>query len=220
MTDPAQAERLAHRYASVGYGQLKAFSLLTPDNLRALCRASPLPVTANCPNAMTFEEAVETGVHCLDQLHNVARGHMRSDAPVPEFWDRFDPVPGTRLDFAAIRRLARFLAERKVWNVPTLVFHQRDAVSPEEGMRDPALKYVRVCGTPSSRMSKSSALRSARSLPLRSITVTVTSTTSIPDLYAAPARAGWLPCAAGPSLQTASSRSARATIAARCIRVV
>ena len=142
MTEPAQAERLAHRYASVGYRQLKAFSLLTAENLRALCRVSPVPVTANCPNGMTFEEAVEAGARCLDQLHNVARGHMRSDVPQPEFWDRFDPVPGTRLDLDAIRRLARYLTGRQAWNVPTLVFHQRDALTPDEGMRDPALKYV------------------------------------------------------------------------------
>jgi hypothetical protein len=142
MTEPAQAERLVHRYASVGYRQIKAFSLLQPENLRALVRASPIPVTANCPNAMTFEEAAEAGVHCLDQLHNVARGHLRPDAPDPGFWDRFDPLPGTRLDMQAIRRLARFLAERGTWNVPTLVFHQRDALEPEEGLRDAALKYV------------------------------------------------------------------------------
>jgi hypothetical protein len=142
MTEPAQAARLAHRYASVGYRQLKAFSLLTPENLRALVRASPVAVTANCPNAMSFEQAVEAGVHCLDQLHNIARGHLRAGAPEPAFWDRFDPLPGTRLDMAAIRRLARFLRDHGAWNVPTLVFHQRDALSPQDGMRDPALKYV------------------------------------------------------------------------------
>jgi len=142
MTEPAQATALAARYASVGYRQLKAFSLLTPENLCALVAASPVPVTANCPNALSFEEAVKAGVHCLDQLHNVARSHLGSDASEPAFWDRFDPLPGTRLDTAAIRRLARFLAERHAWNVPTLVFHQRNVLTPEEGMRDPALKYV------------------------------------------------------------------------------
>jgi hypothetical protein len=140
MTDPVQAKPLAERFAS--YHQIKAFSLLKQENLRALVRAATVPVTANCPNSITFEEAVEAGVRCLDQLHNVARGHLRSDAPQPAFWDRFDPVPGTRLDFAAIRRLARFLADHQAWNVPTLVFHQRDALAPEEGMRDPELRYV------------------------------------------------------------------------------
>ena len=140
MTEPAQAKAFAARFAD--YHQIKAFSLLTPENLGALVRASRVPVTANCPNAMSFEDAVQAGVYCLDQLHNVARGHLRSDAPVPAFWDRFDPVPGTRIDMAAIRRLARLLADRQIWNVPTLVFHQRDALAPEEGMRDPALRFV------------------------------------------------------------------------------
>src|SRR5207302_5898463 len=64
MTAPAQARPLAERFAS--YHQIKAFSLLTPENLRALAHASTVPVTANCPNAMTFEEAAEAGVRCLD----------------------------------------------------------------------------------------------------------------------------------------------------------
>ncbi len=111
ITDAAQAQPLAERFAS--YRQIKAFSLLTPENLRALVRAATVPVTANCPNAMTFEEAVDAGVYCLDQLHNVARGHLQSDAPPPELWDRFDPLPGTRLDFGAIRKLARLLADKR-----------------------------------------------------------------------------------------------------------
>jgi len=145
MTSPEQAEPLVQRFVLGGYHQIKAFSLLQPENLRALGQASAgagVRMTANCPNAMTFEEAIEAGASCFDQLHNIARGHLRSDAPVPQLWDRFDPVPGTRLDFAAIRRLARFMAERQTWNVPTLVFHQRGGLSPAEEMADPQLKYV------------------------------------------------------------------------------
>src|SRR5207244_11227861 len=54
----------------------------------------------------------------------------------------FDPGPGRRRDFAAIRRLAKFMAQRQTWNVPTLVFHQRDGLEPAEGMKNPALQYV------------------------------------------------------------------------------
>ena len=142
MTRPEQARALAERFERPGYHQIKAFSLLAPENLRALAQAARIPVSANCPNAMSFEQAAEAGVRCLDQLHNVARGHLRDDAPDPGFWDRFDPLPGTRLDFRKIRDLAKRLAERQVWNVPTLVFHQRDGLPPAEGMEDPDLKYV------------------------------------------------------------------------------
>ncbi|PYM12596.1 MAG: hypothetical protein DMD81_23545, partial [Candidatus Rokuibacteriota bacterium] len=145
MTAGEQAEPLVQRFVRGGYHQIKAFSLLRPEHLRALGRAAVdagVRLVANCPNAMTMEEAVDAGVTCFEQLHNVARGHLRSDAPEPPFWDRFDPVPGTRLDFGAIRRLARFMAERETWNVPTLIFHQRGGQSPEVGMANPALKYV------------------------------------------------------------------------------
>ena len=145
MIETEQAESLVQRFVRGGYHQIKAFSLLSPEHLRALGRATSaagIRLVANCPNAMTFEEAVDAGVTCFEQLHNVARGHLRADAPEPPFWDRFDPVPGTRMDFGAIRRVARVMAERQTWNVPTLIFHQRDGVLPEEGMTDPALKYV------------------------------------------------------------------------------
>ncbi len=145
LTDPAQADALVERFARAGYDQIKAFSLLTEDNLRALCRSAnkgDMRVSANCPNTMTFEEASDVGVYCLDQLHNIARGHLRNNVPEPRFWDRFDPVPGTQLDFAAIRRLARILADQQVWNVPTLVFHQRIALTPAQAANDPALEHV------------------------------------------------------------------------------
>ena len=169
MTHPGQAEPLVQRFARGGYRQLKAFSLLTPENLRALGRAAAaagVRMTANCPNAMTFEEAVEAGVHCFDQLHNIARGHMRGDAPQPGFWDRFDPLPGTRLDFAAIRRLARFMAERQTWNVPTLVFHHRNSFQPTDAIAAPELRYV----SPSSIKDwESTLVRWARRARLESV---------------------------------------------------
>jgi hypothetical protein len=145
MTAPGQAAALVERFARAGYHQIKSFSLLVAENLQALAQQASfhgMAVSANCPDSMTFEEAIEAGVACFDQLHNLARGHMRADAPLPDFWDRFDPLPGTRLDFAAVRRLARLMAERRIWNVPTLVFHQRDGLEPEEGMRDPELRHA------------------------------------------------------------------------------
>src|SRR4051812_44111912 len=60
MTRPEQAQALVERMARVGHHQVKGFSLRTPDSFRALAdaaRAAGLPLTANCPNAMTFEEA-------------------------------------------------------------------------------------------------------------------------------------------------------------------
>ena len=145
LTEPQQAEALVRRFAGAGYHQVKAFSLLTPQNFLALaqaCRTAGIRVSANCPNAMTFEEAIDAGAYCFDQLHNIARGHLRAGTAEPAFWDRFDPVPGTKMDPVKIRALARRLADARVWNVPTLVFHQRDGVPPPEGLKDPELRYV------------------------------------------------------------------------------
>src|SRR5262249_1055638 len=56
--------------------------------------------------------------------------------------DRFDPAPGTKLDFDKIRRLGALLAERQVWSLPTLMFHQRASQPVEVSMAHPALRYV------------------------------------------------------------------------------
>ncbi len=145
MTRPEQANELVTRFVQRGYRQIKAFSLLAPVNLSALGRAAAaagVRLVGNCPNAMSWEEAIEAGMTCFEQLHLIARDHLRSGFQDQDYWDRFDPAPGTHLDFAAIRRLAHQLAEKQIWSIPTLVFHQRASRPVEESMADPSLKYV------------------------------------------------------------------------------
>lgn len=145
MTEPGQAEPLVQQYVRRGYHQIVPFSLLTPDNLAAIGRAAAdrgVRVVGNCPNAMSWEEAIEAGMSGFQQLHLIARDHMLAPFSGQEYWDRFDPAPGTHLDFEKIRRLAGLLARRQVWSIPTLMFHQRASRPIEESMSDPTLKYV------------------------------------------------------------------------------
>src|SRR5262249_15322891 len=58
------------------------------------------------------------------------------------YWDRFDPAPGTKLDFDKIRRLGGLLAQKQVWSLPTLMFHQRASQPVETSMAHPSLRYV------------------------------------------------------------------------------
>ena len=59
--------------------------------------------------AVGREEAVERGMSGFQQTHLIARGHMLDEFSNQAYWDRFDPAPGTKLDFDKIRRLGGFL---------------------------------------------------------------------------------------------------------------
>jgi hypothetical protein len=145
LTQPEEAEPLVQRYVRRGYHQITPFSLLTPGNLAAIGRASAaagVAMVGNCPNSTSWEEAVEAGMNGFQQLHLIARDHMLAEFSGQDYWDRFDPAPGTRLDFDSIRRLAHLLAQRQVWSIPTVVFHQRASRPLEESMADPTLRYV------------------------------------------------------------------------------
>jgi imidazolonepropionase-like amidohydrolase len=144
-TEPEQAAALVHQYAGRGFHQIKAFSRLAPENLRALGQAAAeanVRLVGNCPNAMSWEEAIAAGMSCFEQLHLIARDHMLPEYQGQDYWDRFDPAPGTHLDFDAIRRLARQLAAQQIWSVPTLVFHQRASQPVEVSLANPALAHV------------------------------------------------------------------------------
>lgn len=146
VTRPEEAAALVAAYADRGYHHIMPFSLLAPDVLRAISKAAEargLRVVGNCPNAQSWEQAVDCGMSGFQQLHIVARGHMRdADEAVQDYWDRFDPAPGTKLDFEKIRRLGAFLAKHQVWNLPTVVFHQRASQPAEISLAHPSLRYV------------------------------------------------------------------------------
>jgi Amidohydrolase family len=145
LTRPEDAAPLVRRYGDRGYRQIMPFSLLTPANLKALGRAAAergLRLVGNCPNSVSWEEAVEAGMSGFQQLHLIARDHMLAQFDNQTYWDRFDPAPGTKLDFDKIRRLAGFLAKKQVWSLPTLAFHERASQPAEISMAQPSLRYV------------------------------------------------------------------------------
>jgi Amidohydrolase family len=145
LTEPERAEPLVQNYVRRGYRQIVPFSLLTAENLKALGQAAAgagVGMVGNCPNSLSWEQAIEAGMTGFQQLHLMARDHMRREYQGQDYWDRFDPAPGTRLDFDSIRRLGALLADKQVWSIPTLVFHQRASRPIQESMADPTLRYV------------------------------------------------------------------------------
>ncbi|RDE09556.1 amidohydrolase family protein [Pelagibacterium lacus] len=145
LTRPEDAKDLVRHFAGRGYDQIMPFSLLSKEVLTALGEASAeqgMRLAGNCPNAVSWEEAVEVGMSGFHQCHLVARDHMLDAHAGQTYWDRFDPAPGTKLDFDKIRRLGAFLAAHDAWSLPTLAFHQRAARPLEVSLADPDLRYV------------------------------------------------------------------------------
>lgn len=142
---PEDAAALAKKFIGRGYRELMPFSLLTRECLAALGKAAAdlgVRMAGNCPNALSWEEAVACGMSGFQQTHLIARDHMLEQFSGQTYWDRFDPAPGTKLDFDKIRRLGGFLAKHQAWSLPTIVFHQRASQPAEVSLAHPSLRYV------------------------------------------------------------------------------
>jgi len=149
LVHPEKAAPLVRRYAGQGYRQVKAYTWLRLDVLRALGRAAAeagLPLTGHCPEGLTFEEAMDAGMRCFEHLLGVERGHLLDGPPPPvrrrpaaSARDvRHRIAAASRVDYEAIRRLAALLAARQVWNCPTLVLNA-SARDPAPALADPRL---------------------------------------------------------------------------------
>jgi imidazolonepropionase-like amidohydrolase len=132
LLDPAAAAAVVAGCAGAGYEQIKVYSWLRPDVLRALgraARAAGLRMTGHCPEGVSFEDAVEAGLSCFEHLLGIERGHLRGGHEYPPQRRPNDRAGALRrlrlaaehLDLGAVRRLAARMAGEQVWNCPTLV---------------------------------------------------------------------------------------------------
>lgn len=152
LNDPAQAGAMAQRLVKRGYGEMKAYQWLTLDALGALGRAAArngVRMAGHCPDGITFEQAMAAGMGCFEHLTGIATGHLLSGRKFPSLRDAASRL-GNRdaveliahhLDFDAIRRLARAMAAKEIWNCPTLVVWQKQNLEPDAALADPDLQY-------------------------------------------------------------------------------
>jgi imidazolonepropionase-like amidohydrolase len=152
LVDPAAAAPLVAGYAAQGYDQVKAYSWLRPDVLRALGRAaagSGLRLTGHCPEGMSYEEAIAAGMTCFEHLTGIERCRLRDGLEFPPQRRRGDREGALRrlrlaalhLDMDGVRRLAAEMAAGQVWSCPTLVQQWAMAGDPAVLAAEPALRY-------------------------------------------------------------------------------
>jgi amidohydrolase family protein len=127
LDDPADAAGLARAYRERGYDFIKAYSSLTADTLTALGKAAAaegLTIAGHCPDSMTFEQAADAGMVCIEHLYNIYNGGLRDGGSATDPTDakpaHVDHIAG-HLDWDRLRRLADRFAAEQIWNCPTNV---------------------------------------------------------------------------------------------------
>lgn len=156
LTERGTAREMVEGFAARGYRQIKAYSFLKPDALRGLGEASAatgMPLVGHCPDALTFEEAIDAGQTCFEHLVNITHKRLLPEAEAAAealrqelgAQARRDPrvvrLMAEGIDYESVQRLAMSMAERGVWNCPTLVVMQQMFQHPDVAMADPRNVY-------------------------------------------------------------------------------
>lgn len=136
ISHPDQAPGIIAAIAAAGYDAVKVYSYLSAESLVALgraCRDHGLTMVGHCPSSMSFEEAIDAGMTSMEHFYEVGRGHLRDGVCLPSI----DPnnmletyierlaAEINHIDTEAVRRLASLMAEREIWNTPTITVNDR-----------------------------------------------------------------------------------------------
>jgi imidazolonepropionase-like amidohydrolase len=116
VNSPEDAARWVRKYHDAGFEQLKLYSSLKPDNVKAICReahALGMTVTGHVPNGMTIFDGVDAG---MDQVNHIT---YALQPLYPASFDQRKATPSERLEAARAldpegeqgRRLIAFLRE-------------------------------------------------------------------------------------------------------------
>jgi imidazolonepropionase-like amidohydrolase len=148
LADADLAEPLVAQYVGRGYQQIKVLNSIPAETLRALgkaCRNHGVRLTGHCPQAVTYEEAIEAGMTCFEHFLGIWKGHLSAGAPLDGQSNiSLDVIEAMahHLDFEAIRRLAGHMAAQQIWNCPTLVTDQFMHLPQENGLAHPQIASV------------------------------------------------------------------------------
>jgi imidazolonepropionase-like amidohydrolase len=92
VNSPADAEMWVKRYHDSGFQQIKIYSSVKPDNVKAICTDAHkvgMTVTGHIPNGMNAYEGVEDGMDMINHIHYIANLLLPKD---------FDPKKVTGLE--------------------------------------------------------------------------------------------------------------------------
>ncbi|WP_053204076.1 amidohydrolase family protein [Jiangella muralis] len=162
ITDRASAHAAVHRWAGLGYQQVKAYQWLSAEALEGLgeaCRDTGLPLVGHCPQELTVHQAIDRGQTGFEHLNNYEYGSLRPAAQerLDAFFaqgfsygrgrNRFSPEAAkaaSDIDEHKIAALAQRMAAENITSCPTLIvldrlLGHRDFSDPRLRLTDPVL---------------------------------------------------------------------------------
>jgi imidazolonepropionase-like amidohydrolase len=142
-TTPAEGAALVKRYHAAGFDQIKVYSSITPDVLRAVIDAAhqlDLRVAGHLPVNVSMNEAIQLG---LDEVTHITSIYPEFFAPGTPL-KRTDPLPDLDVDGAAGRALFASMREHKVSFDPTLAVYEMFGAAAEEPLAlvEPGVRKV------------------------------------------------------------------------------
>lgn len=157
VTSPNEARLAVAEAAAGGASFIKTYDGLDKALLRVVCTAAHdrgLKVSGHVPSGLTWHEAVEAGIDCIEHLGNVERGHLRApyDRALRHLRDHQSSVPPARyletalgiiaegLDWGGLRETFSELGQRGVALCPTLGIHVA-AFAPADALFDRAAAF-------------------------------------------------------------------------------
>jgi imidazolonepropionase-like amidohydrolase len=138
----ADAQTWVQRYHDAGFQQMKIYSSVTPDNVKAICTAAHklgMTVTGHIPEGMTAYEGVADGMDQINHLHYVydlllPKGYDRKKAKPEERWQVLASVD---VNSEAGRRAIEFLKKHNTVIDPTMALSEMTFLRPAD---EPASK--------------------------------------------------------------------------------
>jgi imidazolonepropionase-like amidohydrolase len=146
VNSPADAQAWVQRYHDAGFQQIKIYSSVTRDNVRAICAAAHklgMTVTGHIPIGMTAYDGVNDGMDQINHLQYIASLLLPKDFDTKKatFPERLQIMAAIDVNSAAGQQAIRFLKEHGTVVDPTMSLYEmqfrpadRPAVNIEPGL--------------------------------------------------------------------------------------
>lgn len=137
VNNPADAQTWVQRYHDAGFQQMKIYSSITADNVKAICAAAHklgMTVTGHIPNGMTAYEGVEDGMDQVNHLHYIydlllPKDFDRRKVTPDEFWQA---MTSADVNSAAGKEAVKFLKQHGTVLDPTLSLLEMTFLRPAD----------------------------------------------------------------------------------------
>lgn len=137
VNNPADAQTWVQRYHDAGFQQMKIYSSITADNVKAICAAAHklgMTVTGHIPNGMTAYEGVEDGMDQVNHLHYIydlllPKDFDRRKVTPDEFWQA---MTSADVNSAAGKEAVKFLKQHGTVLDPTMSLLEMTFLRPAD----------------------------------------------------------------------------------------